>query len=165
MLIKLLGVLWGVTVIVRDLWFGREELSRKGGEYGQRWHLLGPLWKVLSKHLGFPSIYLNHFVRADDPVPHNHPRAILSFIFSGYVETITSWRKHLSVRRSYIRKPWTWNFIPANRYHFIAPLDKRNGAWTITLVGPTWGRRWGFWWKGKHVDSKDYKREVLKCAS
>lgn len=154
---KLLGVIVGVFTIVLtvicDLMFATERMRRSNGPYMTRYYLLGWPSRMLARTGVFPNLYLQQFHQSDDPVPHNHPRWFLSLVLrGGYVEHINGvW---------WWRYPGTVNYIPVRRYHYITLLDLR-GCWTLCLVGPTWGRKWGFCLQGKHISSSVYKAEVL----
>ncbi len=164
MLCKALGVLWALCVIVRDLLFATERMQRKGGLYMTRFYLLGWPSRLLARTGWTPNLYLQHFHASDDPVPHNHPRVFVSLILSGgYLETV--WRKGRGkalyvFEDKFVRLPGRWNVIPVTRYHYVELLDKARGCWTLCLVGPTWGRKWGFWHRGRHVPSDVYKRRL-----
>lgn len=166
---KLVGVLWAVGVIVRDLVFATERFSRTTGPYMTRFYLLGWPSRLVKNWL--PGLWLQHFHHSDDPVPHNHPKWIVSLILrGGYLETV--WRRSYPcgwaactppsvLVDKFARLPWRINLIPLTRYHYVEILDKQRGCWTICLVGPTLGRSWGFWHKGRHVSSTWYKANVI----
>src|SRR6266481_1208468 len=105
-----------------------------------RFYFLGWPSRWLGRTGLFPNLYLQHFHQSDDFVAHNHPRWFLSLVLrGGYLETVQS------------GLPGRWNFIPVKRYHYVELLDKVRGCWTLCVVGPTWGRAWGFWHRGRHV--------------
>lgn len=141
-------ITWIVGVI-----FAVERMVRHSGPYLTRYYPLGWPSRWLG-HTGlFPNVYVQHFHASDDRVPHNHPRWFLSLILrGGYIEVRRAGGAH-------IFRPGQWNYIPVSRYHYVRLL--KLDCWTICLVGPTWWRKWGFWWGGHHVTSSDYKRDVL----
>jgi len=161
---KVAGLIVGLLVIVRDVVFATEYLVRRSGPYMTRFYLLGWPARLLSKTGLTPNLYLQHFHQSDHKIPHNHPRWFLSLILrGGYLETV--WRGRPVPGKvlvdKFVRLPWRLNRIPTTRYHYVELLNKSRGCWTLCLVGPTCGRGWGFWYGGKYVDSKTYKRRVL----
>lgn len=151
---KVLSVLvrWALAV---------EVMHRRPGQlYLTRYYLLGWVGRLFKRFLPL-NLYLQHFSLSDEPTPHNHPRWFLSLILKGgYQEWRITPTTGTSFRYDVVDfAPGCVNWIPPHRYHWV-DLKKRD-CWTVCVVGPSFGRRWGFWHKGKHVDAVDYKRDVL----
>lgn len=143
--------------------FATEHIYRRPGAlYMTRFYFLSWLGRWAKDWLPL-NVYLQHFHQSDEPIPHNHPRWFLSFILAGgYVESRVRPVGAQALRDIVIHLPGSANWIPRSRYHWVEVLNKYSGAWTLCFVGPSFGRSWGFWFKGNHVDSGTYKRNVLK---
>lgn len=129
-----------------------EIISRRAtGPYLLRWYALPRL-----RWLRWCCVYVHKFV-ADDEVEalHDHPRASISFLFSGQYREITPTGVRI------YRAPWIIKRAAAHR-HRIELIDGKP-AWTVFLM---WRkvREWGFWcphgfrhWTQFHANLDDDK--------
>lgn len=116
------------------------------GDYMGRWWLL-----PRSRWLPF-AIRIHHIRRADmGDHPHNHPGTFRTFVLHGwYIE-----ERRLGEHKYYPRYSGETALMPKDQYHRIVYVAK-GGVTTLVIEYGHWGKRWGFWKDGQHVDHEDY---------
>ncbi len=115
------------------------------GDYLHRWFLI-PRNKYFN-------IYLHKFMESDEQNLHDHPWHSVSFLLKG--KLLETYIPHGNRYVYRTREPK--RFIPVFRHaELLHRLEVKDApVWTLFITGPII-RRWGFWVRGKWVDSTTY---------
>ena len=128
---------WVVSHRPPDLIIYDRAAGQGDNQYLRRWYLI-------PRNRGF-NIYLHHFLRSDNKIPHDHPWPSLSLMLSGFVHEDQR-LKDGQIKTTTIAEG-QWKFRKPSYAHVVRVppvLIDKEGAWTLFITGPRL-RSWGFW--------------------